>query len=185
MKCHRVNRGSVASVVRVCATVPRVFERAWTARPSSASLWLLPLTSQYSGGHSTMTSCAPQTSEEKRRRRKWRGRRWSNTLCDHSIHAHGFHVTSGSSVMCSAPYNLYSVCTLPLKHITVLWSSNQENCAPLAACLVVHRHTSELILLHQTALRSSCLEVMFWLPWLLTDPSQPSSWERRCTLDYV
>lgn len=125
-----------------------------------------------------------QTPEEgrKRRRTKWRGRRWSNPLSDHSIHAHSFHLTSGSSVMFSAPHNLYSVCALPFKRSTVLWSSNQENCAPLAACLLVHRQTSELIRLHQTALRSSCLEVMFWLPWLPPDPSQPSSWEWSCTL---
>lgn len=139
------------------------------------SLCLMPLTSQYPGGHSIMMSYAQQTPEEGRRGRGRSGEGGDGAIpyvIYHSIHVHSFHLTPGSSVMFPAPYNLYSVCALPLKRSPVLWSSNQENCAPLAACLVVHRHTSELILLHRTALRSSCLEVMFWLPWLPTAPSQ-------------
>jgi hypothetical protein len=74
-----------------------------------------------------------------------------------------FHLTSGSTVMCSAPYNLYSVCALPPKLSKILWSSNQENFTPIAARLVVHRQTRELTLLQQTALRSTRLEVMYWV----------------------
>ena len=50
---------------------------------------------------------------EKRRRIKCRGRRWSSPLCDNSSNSQLFHLTSASTVMCSAPYNLYSVCALP------------------------------------------------------------------------
>ncbi|XP_040333123.1 protein Smaug homolog 1 isoform X1 [Herpailurus yagouaroundi] len=77
---------------------------------------------------------------EKRRRTKWGGRRWSNPLCDNSINS-AFHLPSGSTVMCSAPYNLYSVCALSPKLSKILRSSNQENFAPVAACLVVHHRT--------------------------------------------
>lgn len=69
--------------------------------------------------------------------------------------------------MWSAPYHLYSVCALSLKLSKILRSSNQESFAPVAACLVVHRQTCELILLHQRALRSNRLEV--------TLPRPPSS----------
>ena len=96
---------------------------------------------------------------EKRRRTKWGGRRWSNPLCDNSINS-AFHLPSGSTVMCSAPYNLYSVCALSPKLSKILRSSNRENFAPVAACLVVHHRTRELILLYLTALRSNRLEVM-------------------------
>ncbi|XP_058596655.1 protein Smaug homolog 1 isoform X3 [Neofelis nebulosa] len=77
---------------------------------------------------------------EKRRRIKWGGRRWSNPLCDNSINS-AFHLPSGSTVMCSAPYNLYSVCALSPKLSKILRSSNRENFAPVAACLVVHHRT--------------------------------------------
>lgn len=69
--------------------------------------------------------------------------------------------------MCSAPYHLYSVCALSLKLSKILRSSTQESFAPVAACLVVHCQTCELILLHQRALRSNRLEV--------TLPRPPSS----------
>lgn len=106
--------------------------------------------------------CPVDTRAGKKRRTKWRGRRWRNPLCDNSINSQLFHLPSGSTVMCSAPYNLHSLCDLPPKRSEILWSSNRENFAPVAACLVVHRRTRELIL-HPTALRSNCSEVMFWL----------------------
>lgn len=58
--------------------------------------------------------CPVDTRRGKKKRRiKCRGRRWSNPLCDHSSNSQLFHLTSASTVMCSAPYNLYSVCALP------------------------------------------------------------------------
>ena len=50
---------------------------------------------------------------KKTKRTKWRGRKWSNPLCDNSINSQLFHLTPGSTVMCSAPYNLFSVCDSP------------------------------------------------------------------------
>lgn len=114
---------------------------------------------------------------KKRGRAKWRGKRWSNPICDNSISSQRFQLTPGSTVMRSAPYNLYSVCDLPPKLSKILWSSNQENCAPVAARLVVRRRTRELVL-HQTALRSNCLEVMLWL----CGPGSPSSRRPTSTL---
>lgn len=106
--------------------------------------------------------CPVDTRAGKKRRTKWRGRRWHNPLCDNSINSQLVHLTSGSTGMCSALYNLHSLCDLPPKRSEILWSSNRENFAPIAACLMVHRRTRELIL-HPTALRSNCLEVMLWL----------------------
>lgn len=107
-------------------------------------------------------SCAQQTPEERRRGGGPSGEGGDGAIpyvIDHSIHTHSSHLPSASSVMFPAPSNLDSVCVLPLKRNTVLWSSSQETCAPPALCLLVHRQSSELILLHRTALRSSCLEV--------------------------
>lgn len=107
-------------------------------------------------------SCAQQTPEERRRGGGPSGEGGDGAIpyvIDHSIHTHSSHLPSASSVMFPAPSNLDSVCVLPLKRNTILWSSSQETCAPPALCLLVHRQSSELILLHRTALRSSCLEV--------------------------
>lgn len=123
---------------------------------------------------------------KKRKRTKWRGRRWSNPLCDNSTNSQLFHLTSGSIVICSAPYNLYSGCALPTTNSTKYYGPLIERILLLlAACLVVHRQTRELILPHM-ALQSNRLEVM---PWLCApgssvptaDPSPPFSLEPHHT----
>lgn len=108
---------------------PYVPTQGWAASLSSGIIAgrVMPLMSQYPAGHSIMMSCGQWTPEEgKKRRIKWRGRRWSNPVCDNSINSQHFHLTSRSTVMCSAPHNLYSVCALPLRLSKIVWSSNQE-----------------------------------------------------------
>lgn len=124
---------------------------------------------------------------KKRRRTKWRGRRWSTPLCDNSTNSQLFHLTSGSIVMRSAPYNLYGVCALPATNSTKYYGPLIERILLLlAACLVVRRQTCELIL-PQTALQSNRSKVMPWLcaPGSLVptaDPSPPFSLEPHSTL---
>lgn len=150
--------------------------------PNRAGLLVSPQASPTTGDASDITIpswilnndelCPVDTrAGKKRRRTKWRGRRWSNPLCDNSINSQLFHLTSGSTVMCSAPYKLYSVCALLAKLSKILWSSNRENFAPVAACLVVHHQIRDLVP-HQTALRSSHLEV---IPWLCAPGSSGTS----------
>lgn len=136
MRC-KITGGSVMS--QELKSGPRVPEQGWAAVPSQAS------PSVADASDITMPSQTLNNDElcpvdtrggKKRKRTKWRGRRWSNLLCDHSINSHIFHLTPGSTVMCSAPYNLDSSCALTPKLSKILWSSNQENFAPVTAYLV-------------------------------------------------
>lgn len=115
------------------------------------------------------------TRGEQKSRRKWRGRRWSNPLCDNSTNSQLFHLTSASTVMCLAPHNLDSVCALPPHSAEYYGPLIERILAPVAACLVVYHQTRELIL-HQTALQGHHLEVMpqLCVPGASGPPADPS-----------
>lgn len=82
-------------------------------------------------------SCAQWTPEEGRKGKGQSGEGGDGAIFYVIIPStHIFHLTPGSTVMCSAPYNLDSSCALTPKLSKILWSSNQENFAPVPACLV-------------------------------------------------